>query len=164
MGDSKKPISVAELQAYPLFRDLTPAEIVALLGSARVRTYGGDHRLIFRQGDVADGMYVILSGEVDVFSYDVSMRKHHLGTMGEGESFGETSLLEDTRRTAGTEARDEARLIFLSKDAFNAMQATHAAALSKLFLRMLEASNKRLRMLGERYISAKSALGMLQGL
>ncbi|MBI4871643.1 MAG: cyclic nucleotide-binding domain-containing protein [Candidatus Riflebacteria bacterium] len=60
---------------YPLFPALTPAELVALLGSARVRTNGDDHRLIFRQGDDADGLYLILSGEVDLFSYDVSVRR-----------------------------------------------------------------------------------------
>jgi CRP-like cAMP-binding protein len=163
VSDSRKSISVTELATYPLFRDLTREEIVTLLDSAKVRTCAGDHRLLFRQGDPADGMYLILAGEVDVFSFDTAMRKHLIGTLGEGEFFGEMSLLEEKGRAFGVEARDEARLIFLSKEAFVALQSANAAVLSKVFLRMLSVMSNRLRLLGQRYVSARAALGSMQG-
>lgn len=159
MTEQKQTLSVADLQAFPMFQDLEGPEVVAFLGAAKVRSYAPGRTLVFRQGDEADGFYVILSGEIEITSTDTVLRKHLLGTLREGEFFGEMSLIENKPRGASAEARGDARLIFLSCEAFRELQSTNAAILNKVFLRMMAEMSNRLRNMGQRYITAKAAFG-----
>jgi CRP-like cAMP-binding protein len=71
---------------------------------------------IFREGDVADFMYVILEGEVGI-----GRGEEHYRTLGQGELFGELALIDDEPRSADAVARtdcvlvpvDERRFLFL---------------------------------------------------
>ncbi len=155
-------ITVSELQAYPIFQDLSETEIRSFLEAARVRTFNALAPVVFRQGDEGDGLYVIVSGEVDIYASDTAMRKHLLGTLRDGDFFGEMSLVESKPRTASVEAKGEARIIFLDRNAFQSLQQKDPAMLNKLFLRMMAEMSSRLRQLDHRFTTAKAALTSLQ--
>lgn len=155
-----KTVAVADLARYRMFQDLEPAEIVAFLKTARVRTYGEDRKAIFSQGEQGDGMYIVLAGEVDIFTTDNAGRRHLLGTLAEGDFFGEMALVEDKPRAASAEARGhDARLVFLSRDAFFQLRSADAAVLNKILLRMMSEMSARLRGLGQRYMTSKAMMG-----
>ena len=48
----------------------------------------------FKQGDLADGFYCLLSGEVEMVRTAPDGTVHVLNTLGAGEYFGEMSMLE----------------------------------------------------------------------
>ncbi|MBI3892138.1 MAG: cyclic nucleotide-binding domain-containing protein [Candidatus Wallbacteria bacterium] len=108
-------------------------------------------------------MYIVLSGEIDIFSIDTVKRKHLINTLGEGEFFGEMSLIEEKGRAAGAEAKGDARLIFLGRDAFLQLQTSQPAVLNRILLRMMREMSNRLRMLGQRYVTSKAAIDSFSG-
>ncbi len=161
--DQRQTVSVADLARFAIFGDLERDDIVEFLRTAKVRSYSPMRPSIFQQGDPGDGMYIVLSGEVDIYSLDTAKRKHLIGTLGEGEFFGEMSLIEEKGRAASAEAKGEARLIFLGRDAFTQMQKTQPAVLNRILLRMMREMSHRLRLLDQRYVTSKAALGVMQG-
>ena len=69
--------------------------------------------LIFEEGDVADGFYVVLGGNIDV-----SVRGYLLATLNEGELFGEMSLIDSRPRSASAVARTDSRLVKVDEKRF----------------------------------------------
>jgi CRP-like cAMP-binding protein len=62
--------------------------------------------LIFKEGDRADVMYVVQSGEVEV-----SLKGGLVEILGEGNIFGEMSLINEEPRSATAVAKTEVRLV-----------------------------------------------------
>ncbi|MCP4141605.1 MAG: GGDEF domain-containing protein [Chloroflexi bacterium] len=78
--------------------------------------------ILFRQGDLADGLYWIKEGVLVVLDGD--LKKPRLLTFRRaGHIIGEIALLEDTQRTASVVAISEAQLIYLNKDKFQDLLA-----------------------------------------
>lgn len=89
-----------------------------LAADAPTRTFAPGETII-RQGDLGEGFYLILDGEVDVFvrrGIDDVLIDHH----GPGAYFGELALLGDRRRTATVRAAgtETTRLLELDAAAF----------------------------------------------
>jgi NTE family protein len=84
----------------------------------------GDY--LFRQGDAADGMYVVRAGQLDVLVDDLVVSR-----VGAGDVIGELALLTGAPRSASIRARRDSRLEHLSPAAFDrAAQAEPSVALS----------------------------------
>ncbi len=92
--------------------------------------------VIIRDGDVTDGLYVVLSGEVEV-------RKdgHLLTLLKEGDVFGEISLLQKTPATATVTSTRHTTLLRLPRADFDALMSSHPQILA-LFS---DLSDERLR-------------------
>lgn len=72
---------------------------------------------IIRQGDAGKCMYVIQEGEVEVIrSYGGGNVR--LAVLGQGDIFGEISLLGNERRSASVLAMGEVRVITIDKKVF----------------------------------------------
>ena len=80
---------------------------------------------IFRDGEPGGAMYAIRSGQVELWLYDEDKNRVVLGTFGEGEFFGELSLLDEEQRSATATAlthtdvlvidRQDLQLLFAQK-------------------------------------------------
>jgi MFS family permease len=111
-GDTLAPAELALLRRLALFRPLPPATLDQL-ASALIAVTATDGDEIIRQGDSGDRFYVIAKGEVDV-----SSDGQHMGTLGEGDYFGEIALLRDVPRTATVAAKGDVELFALERDEF----------------------------------------------
>jgi CRP-like cAMP-binding protein len=69
--------------------------------------------LIFSEGDAADVVYVILSGEVEL-----SLRGESLGTESEGSLIGEMAMLDSASRNTTAVARNRVKLARLDRAQF----------------------------------------------
>jgi CRP-like cAMP-binding protein len=87
-----------------------------MTGGALGRDYE-DGEVIVRQGDPADCMFVVQSGEVEVFVAR-SGRETLLRRLGKGEVIGEISLFDREVRSATVRARGRARLLTIDRDTF----------------------------------------------
>ncbi len=74
---------------------------------------------IFRQGDVGDLFYVIVSGEVEMLKEVPNGQTSQLARLGKGEYFGESALLTGRRRHASARAITPVDLMCLGRDEFN---------------------------------------------
>ncbi|WNG17670.1 cyclic nucleotide-binding domain-containing protein [Cystobacter fuscus] len=80
--------------------------------------------VLIREGQMADGLYVVLSGEVAV-----SKGGQPLAHLREGELFGEMSLLNKTPATATVTAVRNASLLRLPREDFDTLILTHPQVL-----------------------------------
>jgi len=69
--------------------------------------------VIMKQGDEGDNFYVIDSGEFDIYVND-----SHVGSLGDGDSFGELALIYGTPRAATIRARTDAKLWGLDRNSY----------------------------------------------
>ena len=69
---------------------------------------------LFREGEKADRMYVLLEGEIDIFVGDFVLE-----TAGAGSLLGEMALIDDTPRTANAVAKKASRLAQIDRRRFH---------------------------------------------
>lgn len=82
---------------------------------------------LFHEGDVADGMYVVKAGRLDVVAGGTVVRE-----LGAGAVLGELALLTGGTRSATVRARRDSRLLRVSREDFQAAVGTDADALGAL--------------------------------
>ncbi len=73
------------------------------------------NEIIFRQGDLGDCAYLIESGRVAIF-IERGNEEIPLRILGEGEVFGEMSLIDNVPRSASCRSVDRCNLIVVTKD------------------------------------------------
>jgi CRP-like cAMP-binding protein len=76
--------------------------------------------VLIREGERSDGLYIVLSGEVEV-------KKGHqlLAHLKEGEVFGEMSLLQKTPASATVQASKRTSLLRLPREQFDEIVLSH---------------------------------------
>jgi CRP-like cAMP-binding protein len=108
------------LKNVPLFARLSlpgQARIAALAEETSFRP----GETLFRQGDPADCLYVILDGEVAIL-----LDGHEINRMKAGESFGEVAVLNRGPRTAGARAATDVLALRIDRATIADLIATSA--------------------------------------
>jgi voltage-gated potassium channel len=106
------------LERVPLFRHCGPALRNELLLSLQPTTVTPDGYAV-REGEMADGIYFISRGTIDVLSADGSTL---YGTLEDGDYFGDLSLLLGEQRTASARATTYCDLLVLPKLEFERLK------------------------------------------
>jgi len=117
----------------PLFSDLSPESLQRLIERAKVLTLG-DGEIVCRQGEFSDDVYVVVEGAVHVM-----LERPHaadLGTLGEGEFFGEVALLTGGPRSATVSAAGPTELLVIGRSVIGAL-IEHEPAVLTVVLRFL---------------------------
>jgi ATP-binding cassette subfamily B protein len=116
----------SRLTRVPLFSGLTPGELTLLARRVTVERLGPGTEVV-RQGEVADKLFVITAGEVDVFVAGGDGVEQRVAVLTAPGYFGEIALLGDdsARRTATVRARGPIELYGLHKDDFLGLLASH---------------------------------------
>jgi SulP family sulfate permease len=82
--------------------------------------------LLCRQGDPGDAMYIISKGLIDVtISVPGQNRKRRLATFGRGSVFGEMALLDQGKRTADIEVKEDLTCHKVTTEAMEYFQRAH---------------------------------------
>jgi CRP-like cAMP-binding protein len=107
---------VEALSSAPLFAGLPLAKVRLLACMSEQMTFkAGDY--VFRSGERADAVYMIVKGEVE-FLVGAPEQPHRLIALGPGETFGEVSILADEDRTSSARAISDLTVIRLAGDCF----------------------------------------------
>ncbi|HEY5319051.1 MAG TPA: DHA2 family efflux MFS transporter permease subunit [Solirubrobacteraceae bacterium] len=139
-----RPESPAELlAAVPLFAELDPGVRDSLAERCdRIRVTVGDW--LFRQGDPADALYIVLTGRLEVVYESPSGASERLRDLGRGSIVGELALLSQSGRSASVRCRRDAELLRLSRERFTAM-LEHSPGFGAAVSRVLGAQLQRSR-------------------
>ena len=122
------------LARVDLFRDLDERDLRALATYAQEEPHAaGD--VIWEQGDLGTTFYVVLAGKVGAKVVDEAGVERLDRVLGEGEWFGETSLLTGETHEATMEALTDCVLLSLRKEDFDAWAAKHKGAVRRLRMR-----------------------------
>ena len=97
-----------------------PQEQLRLLafGSKRLFLRGGE--MLYREGQVSDGGYVVISGQIDVV-VERNGREHVLSSQLENSLIGEMALVIPNRRVAAAVARTNCELLHIPRELFKRM-------------------------------------------
>jgi Cyclic nucleotide-binding domain len=112
----------ARLRETELFTSLSEAE-AAVLGTFLERVDVGPETTIVRQGDPADALYIVESGEVEVRSRGADGTSTPVATIGAGDYFGEVGVVTGGTRIADVVAVEPTTLLRLSKDDYESYLA-----------------------------------------
>lgn len=86
------------------------------IGLARMHFEAG--QTIIREGDAGQSLFIIRSGEVDVFQQCANGAPPvHLATLGPGKHFGEVAVFQRHRRTATVLAKTQVELLCVRREA-----------------------------------------------
>ena len=128
-----------DLRKVSIFHQLNPEEAQSLESQIVAKSYEKGE-LIFHRGDVADALYIIKSGEIDI-SIQSESDTVILATITAGNFFGELGLFDGSRRSADARAASDSQLLILQRKFIIDFLEHHPAAC----FRILAVVTSRLR-------------------
>jgi type VI secretion system protein ImpH len=117
--DTQVTVSPASLRAFagavniPYF-GLPPDKLAELVARMQSQSFEAG-RVVVRQGEVGDSMFVVRRGSVKLLRRDEDGRETHLGTLGAGDYFGELALITGKVRRATIVTLEECEILELKK-------------------------------------------------
>jgi uncharacterized membrane protein len=146
MSDAAQDAAKVELLAeVPFLQFLDDKDRAALAADLDVVRFPAG-RVLFNYGDPGDSLYVIRSGEVEVFFKDDTGSRIVLDTAKAGDVFGELSLLDGGPRTASVVATQDLEALRVDRANLDHFLKGHPAAT----LDLLTAMGRRLRATSEK--------------
>jgi len=110
-----EPLFTRPVPKSPLFEVLTEEERDALVREMALESHD-EGSIIISEGQPGASMYVIANGEVKVFTNGPGGTTVYLAKLGEGDFFGEVSMLTGKPRTATITASQRTELLRLDKE------------------------------------------------
>jgi CRP/FNR family transcriptional regulator, cyclic AMP receptor protein len=130
------------LSNVQIFSGLTESELNFLAQRAIPHRYSAGQG-VFGEGEPCSGLYVVESGHVRIFKSSANGREQVLSIDGPCSSIAELPVFDGGSYPASATAIDEARLLFVSKQDFQALCLTHPQVALKV-LRVVGARLRRL--------------------
>ncbi len=141
---SSDTISPAELRSIGLFGALSDEVLTHLAGTLSVhRPEAGE--IVFREGDDANAMYVVVGGEMEVLKKSKRATEARVAVLGPGDWFGEMSIVDIQPRSATVRALAPARLLRISAADLDALYRYDLRSYSLIVLNLARELSRRLR-------------------
>lgn len=99
-----------------------------------------DGKIIFKEGDEGDEMYIIQDGSVRI-SKNIDGKEYTLAVLGKGDFFGEMAIVNRVKRTATAIAADTLRYLSFNREGFVNMIEKN----SKIALNIIDRLCRRLQ-------------------
>lgn len=127
------------------FEGLTPEQEAFIRENRAVHSYASGADL-FREGDTATGLYIILSGSVEIYRVDDEGVERRLNILESGDVLGEMGLIADIRRrSACARTLETSELLFVDGNPITALNRIGGPAASlPLFRTLVGILGKRL--------------------
>ena len=130
------------LAKVAIFSGLAPDELEFVSQRVVPRKYSAG-QMVFGEGESCTGLYVVVEGHVRIFKSSPGGREQVLSIDGPGSSIAELPVFDGGNYPASVVAIEETKLLFLSKQDFQALCLTHPSVALKV-LRVVGARLRRL--------------------
>ncbi len=130
------------LSQVPIFSGLSEAELAFLAEHTLPRKYSAGET-VFSERQACTGLYIIESGHLRIFKSSSSGREQVLNVDGPGNSVAELPVFDGGSYPASASAIDDATLLFVSRQDFQALCLAHPQVALKV-LRVVGARLRRL--------------------
>lgn len=141
MPDAKVAVGQT-LAKVPIFSGLTESELAFLSQRTVPRRYKSGE-IVFSEGEPCAGLYVVEAGHVRIYKSSANGREQVLSVDGPGSSVAELPVFDGGNYPASVAAIDDAILLFVSKQDFQALCLAHPQVALKV-LRVVGARLRRL--------------------
>jgi CRP-like cAMP-binding protein len=136
---TERTVEISALKQTPFFAELPDGELQDIIDVGSASSFAAGVKIV-EEGDRADGMYIVLSGEARV---DVGGRFHILKT---GDFFGEMALIAPSKRMATVKAESAVEVLAIPAEGFQAFLLEHprvaVAMLKAIVLRLREVEQR----------------------
>jgi CRP/FNR family transcriptional regulator, cyclic AMP receptor protein len=149
----------AFLSDVPLFKLLDEQERTGLASVLDLRpvTKG---EILFHAGEPGDRMFVVRSGQVELFAQDKMGQKIVLETPGPGDQFGELALFDGGARTASAAVLEDGEVLTLDREDLLSFVRRHPEAgldMLAIMTRRIRETNARLANMAARNVNEEMA-------
>lgn len=141
---NEPPISTAQLREIGLFGALSDEfleHLAKTLGVTRIAA--GD--TVFREGEPAREMYVVLDGEMEVLKKSRRGRETRVAILGPNDSFGEMSIIDMQARSATVRALSPSRILRITTEEMDALYRHDLKSYTLIVLNLARDLSRRLR-------------------
>ncbi|MBV9866968.1 MAG: cyclic nucleotide-binding domain-containing protein [Abitibacteriaceae bacterium] len=145
-------MNINDLQRFQHFKELTSNELQALAQHLEPVNFSAGHEL-FHQGDAGDCVYLLAAGQVEIRVHVPGHDDQVLSNLGEGEIFGEVSLLLHEPRTATALATTDIQTWKITRAAFQTAVKQREAWAIELLIAISKALAQRLTTVDQQLIS-----------
>ena len=111
----QSPVNAVRLREIGLFGALSD-EVIVHLATSLKSVLLGPGEVIFREGDSAREMYVVIDGEVEVLKRSRRSRDVRVALLGPNDTFGEMSLIDVQARSATVRAVAHTHLLRMTSE------------------------------------------------
>jgi CRP-like cAMP-binding protein len=140
----RSQLSLSDLGEIGLFGGLSDEVLRDFVAGLRETTPNtGD--MIFREGDDAREMYVILAGEIEVLKRSKRGTEARVALLGGGDWFGEMSILDVQRRSASVRAVAPCRLLVVTTRDLDSLYRKDIKSYAMIVLNVARELSRRLR-------------------
>jgi CRP-like cAMP-binding protein len=140
---SAAPATIAVLRMLEVFRAFSAEEIEALASRMTWRALQAG-QLLFREGEVGNEMYFVLSGRLLISKTVARNVDKVLTRMGPGDFFGEMNLFGGLQRSATVQAEVDTELLVLDRDTLTAVVERNPQAGLAFFTALVREFSQRL--------------------
>jgi len=138
------PVVATQLREIGLFGALSDeilAHLVSTLHDMRV----GAGETVFKEGDPAREMYVLIDGEMEVLKKSRRGRDQRVAILGPTDSFGEMSVIDMQPRSATVRALAPSRVLRISTEDMDALYRHDLKSYTLIVLNLARDLSRRLR-------------------
>jgi len=134
---------VTFLKFTPFFGGISIDAIEKIIMLAKHRKFKGGG-LFFNENDQANSMFVLLSGTVEVYK-TLDGRRYSITHLHQGDCFGEMSVIDHCRRSAGVVALEECDVLEIGMESFAALYQDDLKQYTMLQMNIGREVSRRLR-------------------
>lgn len=143
---SEEPLTEREAQlARVAFFDGLTRDALALIANATTEESHATGTRIFQYGDVGDKLFIILDGKVRISRDIAGVGEEALAVLGQGEVFGEMSLVDEFPRSADARVHERCRLLVMTKEEFDNLLFLHKDLAYEVLWNCVRTLSARLR-------------------
>jgi CRP-like cAMP-binding protein len=138
------PVIAAQLREIGLFGALSDEildHLVKTLHDKRI----GPGESVFKEGDPAKEMYVLLDGEMEVLKKSRRGRDQRVAILGPSDTFGEMSVIDMQPRSATVRALAPSRVLRISTEDMDALYRHDLKSYTLIVLNIARDLSRRLR-------------------
>ena len=143
-SETARPIGPAELRNIGLFGALSDDVLEYLATLLTVETPPAGATL-FREGEDANAMFVVINGEVEVLKKSKRSVEARVAVLGPGDWFGEMSIVDIQPRSATVRALAPSRLLRVSSADLDALYRHDLRSYAIIILNLARELSRRLR-------------------
>ena len=138
------PVTIAQLREVGLFGALSDEFLEHLVSTlTSVRVMPGES--VFKEGDPAREMYVVLDGEAEVLKKSRRGRETRVAILGPNDCFGEMSIIDMQPRSATVRTLGPAHLLKISTEEMDALYRHDLKSYTLIVLNIARDLSRRLR-------------------
>jgi CRP/FNR family cyclic AMP-dependent transcriptional regulator len=138
------PVSAADLREIGLFGGLSDEVLDRLAATLPIERLAPGH-VVFREGDPAHSLFVLLDGEVEVVKKSRGTSEHRVAVLGPADCFGEMSLIDVQPRSATVRTIAPSRVLRIDSDVIDRLYRQDLKSYALLTLNIARDLSRRLR-------------------